>query len=341
MRLFKSVVHKTMTAFVAAGLLGASVASAQVQLRMGSEEPWGNPPRVAAQYGLDWLEQEAPKATNNAVRVKVSGNATLGPEKELLKSVASGVIDACAASPGNAAALVPELQLFSASYLFTSFDHALQVLGNDAFFHRLQQIVRDRKLGMQLAGVGISGSRNLYNRVKALNNADGLRGMKMRVMNSPTEFKVWSTLGMLPTTIPAPEIYSALQSGVVDAAESSIPAIVGNKYYEVAPNITLTHHQFNLTLYFIGDRALAKVPEAQRPALMKAFREAGLVQARAAVNLQAEKLAFLKSQPNVNVAEVDTKQFATKLAAVQDEVATSLKVEDVLKVIRNAQPAGK
>lgn len=322
----------------AAGVLCATASQAAVTLRMGSEEPFGNPPRVAAQYGLDWLAENAGPRTNGEVRVRVQGNAALGPEKELLKSVSSGVIDACVASPGNAAALVPELQLFSASYLFSGFDHVLNVLENDAFFDRLQQIVRDRKLGMQLAAVSVTGSRNLYNRVRVIKEMDDMHGLKMRVMNSPTETKVWGTLGMMPATIPAPEIYSALQSGVVDAGESSIPAIVASKYYEVAPNISLTHHQFNLMFYFIGDKALAKVPESARKPLLQAFREAGMVQARAAVKLQEENLDFLRQRPNVTVTPIDTEPFRKKLQPLQEEIAASFKMQDVLELVRKAQP---
>lgn len=324
-------------AAMAGALAWASAAQAAVTLRMGSEEPFSKPPRVAAQYGLDWLAENAGPRTNGEVKVRVSGNAALGPEKELLKSVSSGVIDACVASPGNAAALVPELQLFSASYLFDDFDHALRVLESDAFFERLQAIVRDRKLGMQLAAVSLTGTRNLYNRVKEVNSLDDLSGMKMRVMNSPTESKVWSALGTLPASIPAPEIYSALQSGVVDAGESSISAIVASKYYEVAPNITLTHHQFNLMFYFIGDRALSKVPEGSQGTLLGAFREAGMVQARAAVDLQEKSLGFLRERPKVTVTELDLAPFQQRLAPMQDELAEQLKVTDLLKVIRDAK----
>jgi TRAP-type C4-dicarboxylate transport system substrate-binding protein len=157
----------------------------------------------------------------------------------------------------------------------------------------------------------------------------------MRVMNSPTEFKVWSTLGMLPSTIPGPEIYSSLQSGVVDAADDGGQAALGGKYYEVAPHVTLTHHQYNLHLYVIGDKALAKIPAAQQPAVFKAFEDAAKFQLESAIKLSSEKLAFLKSQPKVTVSEVDARPFAQKLMPIQDEVAKQLKMEDVLRLIRS------
>jgi tripartite ATP-independent transporter DctP family solute receptor len=311
------------------------VASAATTLKVASEENFGNPPRVAAQYGLEHLKDGIAKATNNDFNVRIYPNGTLGSEKELIKSVGNGTIDATVMSPGNMAALLPEVQLFSSSYLFSSYDHAKKVLSNEQFMERMKKIVSDRKLGFQLAGISLTGTRNLYNRVKPVDSIDDLAGMKMRVMNSPTEFKVWSTLGMLPSTIPGPEIYSSLQSGVVDAAESSLPAIVGGKYYEVASNVTLTHHQYNLHLYVIGDKALAKIPAAQRPAVMKAFEDAAKFQVDAAVKLADEKLQFLRAQPKVTVSEVDPRPFAKKLVPIQDEVAKSLKMEDVLALIRS------
>ncbi|HEX6979730.1 MAG TPA: TRAP transporter substrate-binding protein [Alphaproteobacteria bacterium] len=320
-------------------VLGAytATAHAQVSLRVASEEPFSNPPRLAAQFGLEHLRDNVPRLTGNAVSIQLYPGAALGSEKELIRSVGSGIIDATVMSPGNAGSLIPEVQLFSASYLFTNYAHAKRVLTNDAFFNRLHKIIADKKLGFQLAGLSLTGTRNLYSRTRAVDSLESLKGIKMRVMNSPTEYKVWSTLGTLPSAIPGPEIYSALQTGVVDAAESSLPAIASGKYYEVAPNITLTHHQFNLHIYLVGDRALAKVPEAARPGFLKAFREAAEHQLDAAIRLADQTLAHLRQQSNVKVIEIDTKPLAERLRPIQDEVAANLKVTDVLEMIRSMQ----
>jgi TRAP-type C4-dicarboxylate transport system substrate-binding protein len=163
---------------------------------------------------------------------------------------------------------------------------------------------------------------------------DDIKGMKMRVMANPTEFKVWSALGTLPANIPAPEIYTSLQTGVVDAAESSLPAIVTGKYYEVGPHIVLTHHQYNIHMYFLRDSVLDKLPPDVQKKVLDTFREAGAVQFKAAVRMADEKLAELKNKPGVTVSEVDTRLFAAKVQDIQDEEAKSLEVTDVLKLIR-------
>ena len=317
-------------------MAGAGVTNAaEVVIRLGSEEPFKTPPGIAAQYGLEFLAQELPKRTGGKVEVKLFPGAVLGNERALVKALTVGGVDATVVSSSNAAPLVKEAGFLAAAYLFESYAQAERALITDTrLFTRLQQLVKEKKQGFELVGLALTGTRNLYNRVKPVKSPDDLKGMKMRVMANPTEFKVWSTLGTLPTNIPAPEIYTSLQTGVVDAAESSLPAIVTGKYYEVAPHVVLTHHQYNVHMYFLGDRTLAKVPADLQKVVLDTFREAGAVQLKAAIKLADEKLAELKSKPGVTVTEVDTKAFASKLRDVQDEVAKELGVQDLLKLIR-------
>lgn len=317
-----------------AATLLATSASAEINMRVASEEIFADPPKVAAQTALEYVAEKLPEATGGEIEVTLYPNAALGSEKELIQSVATGTVDATILSPGNAAGMVPELQLFSASYLFKDYAHVRAVIQDDAFYEAMQMVVADRKTGFQLAGIGLTGTRNLYNRVKTVAQMEDLSGLKMRVMSSPTEFKVWSELGTLPTNIAAPEIYTSLQTGVVDAAESSLPAIAGNKYYEVAPHITLTHHQFNLHFLLISDVTLGKIPEAQHDTVMQVFREAGLKEVDAAEALSESVLADLRGRPGVTVTEVDTAPFADQLGDIQDEVAADLGMESVLQLIR-------
>ncbi len=326
-----------MLTFVAAGLmsLAALPALSDVNLRIASEETFADPPKVAAQSALQYIEAELPKVTNGAVTATLYPNGALGTEKELIKAVADGTVDAIVLSVGNAAAIVPEVQLFSASYLFESYDHARATLEDPAFFAAMQKIIADRHTGFQLAGMGLTGTRNYYSRTKPITKVEDLEGVKMRVMSSPTEFEVWSTLGTMPTTIPGPEIYTSLQTGVVDSAESSLPAISGNKYYEVAPYILLTQHQYNIHLFVISDMALAKLDDAQKAAVMQTFREAGLLEIDSAIALTEKVLAELRSLPGVQVNEVDIPAFAEKLRPLQDKTAEELGMVPVLEMIRS------
>lgn len=322
---------------IVAVFVASPVHAEKVVLRMGTNDHFSDPPKVGGQIAFQWLQKTVAERTNGEVEIKIYPGAQLGAEKDAVKMLKSGGIDISPDSPGNLAALVPEVGLFSASYLFTDFDHFERAMSDKRFFNRLKKIVQDRNLGYQLVGIGATGSRNVYNRTREVNSAEDLKGLKMRVMASPAEYKVWSTLGMLPSTITSTEIYSALQSGVVDAAESSVPYIVGNKYYEVAPYITLTNHQISAHIYLIGDKALAKVPQQHRAALLDTLYETGRMHIRATARLSEQKLVELRAKPGVKVSTVNPTPFIAKLRPLQDEIAKNLAVEDLLGVIREHQ----
>lgn len=328
-----------LTLALAVGLvLGAAatpaLAQAEVVLKMASNAHRADPPKVGDQVAFDWLAEELKKQTDGAVALEVYWGGSLGAEAKLHQSLETGVLDVLPNSGSNIANVVPEIGLLSTSYLFRDFDHYKAVVNDPAFFDRLQEIVRDRDLGYQLVGMGATGSRNLYNRQREIVTPDDAAGMKMRVMSSPIEFRVWQTLGLLPTNLPSTEIYLSLQTGVVDASESSIPFIVSNKYYEVAPYITLTNHQISTHLYFMNDASIASLPEEHRETVLALFREAGNKQIDATKRLSTEMLDELRGNPNVTVTEVDTRPFAEKLTSLQGEVAEELGVEDLLAAIR-------
>lgn len=310
-------------------------ASAETVLRMASNAHRADPPKVGDQVAFDWLKQELAAQTDGEVHLEIYWGGSLGAEAQLHQSLESGAIDVLPNSGSNIAKVVPEIGLLSTSYLFRDFDHYKEVVNDPAFFERLQEIVRNHELGYQLVGMGATGSRNLYNRRQEVAKPEDAAGMKMRVMSSPIEFRVWQTLGLLPTNLPSTEIYMSLQTGVVDAAESSIPFIVSNKYYEVAPYITLTNHQISTHLYFMNDDSIAALPDEHRETVLRLFREAGNKQIDATKRLSKEMLDALRANPNVTVTEVDTKPFAEKLSSLQGEVAEELGVEDLLAVIRS------
>ena len=310
-------------------------ADATVELRMASNAHRTDPPTVGDQVAFEWLQQAVEEQTNSEVSIEVYWGQALGDEAQLLSGLETGVVDILPNAGSNVARVIPQAGLLSTSYLFRDFDHYKAVVNDDAFFGRLQEIVDELDLGYQLVGMGATGSRNLYNRAREIETPEDAQGLKMRVMASPVEFKVWSTMGMIPSNVPSSEIYMALQTGVVDAAESSIPFIVSNKYYEVAPHISLTNHQISTHLYFMNDEALARVPEEHRDTLLALLRETGNRHIDATKELSAEMLETLRAQPGVTVTEVDTAEFADKLVALQDEVAKELGVTDLLEVIRS------
>ncbi|ULB09738.1 TRAP transporter substrate-binding protein [Cereibacter azotoformans] len=310
------------------------MAQAQVVLKLASNAVRSDPPRVGDQIAFEWLQSELESRTNGEVTLEIYWGGALGAEAQLVQSLETGVIDILPNSGSNAASTLPEAGLFSTSYLFRDFDHYRAVANDPAFFDRLAELQAARNAGYRLVGLGATGSRNLYNRTRPVATPEEAAGLKMRVQSSPIEFRIWQTLGLIPTAIPSTEIYLSLQTGVVDASESSIPFIMSNKYYEVAPYITLTNHQISTHLYFLNDASLQRVPEEHRQVLLGLLRETGNRHIDATADLSETMLEELRAQPGVTVTEADTKAFANRLVELQDEAAAELGVTDLLATIR-------
>ncbi len=322
-------------ALALAGALGsATLAMAEVNLKMASNAIQSTPAKVGDQIAFEWLAEEIEKQTQGDVTLTIYWGGSLGSEASLMGSLESGALDILPNSGSNLAANIPQAGLFSTSYLFRDFDHYEAVVTDPAFYDRFAEIVDAQSDAYRLAGIGATGSRNLYNRVRAIARPEDGAGLKIRVQSSPIEFQVWQTLGMLPTSIPSTEIYLSLQTGVVDAAESSIPFIMSNKYYEVAPFISLTNHQISTHFFFINNASLEKIPEEHRETVLRLLRETGTKQIEATAQLSAALEEELRNLPGVTVTDITVADFEEPLRALQDQVAEDLGVTDLLTMIR-------
>lgn len=327
--------HRKTKVLLAAAVVVLGGASAQAEtLRVGSVEAFNNPARLGVQFGLEHLQETLPETSGGQLDVKLFPGGVLGSETESLKDLKSGVLDAAVVSPGNAASIIPQLQLFSTSYLFSDFDHVLRVLTDETFREELDKIIAAQDVGLRLGGIAVTGARTLYTRTREVATPDDMTGIKMRVMNSPTEFKVWSAFGALPVNVSWTELYSALQSGVVDAAEASITAIMNAKFYEVAPHISLTEHQYNLQFYFVSDKTLSDLDDELAQTLLETVDKSAQVASENSIRLAAESAERLAAVESITITEVDKPQFQTLVSDLQDQVAEDNGMMQVLERIR-------
>jgi len=180
-----------------------------------------------------------------------------------------------------------------------------------------QQVSKDAKdlLGIEVLSLGASGFRVFLSK-KPIQTADDVRGIRLRVPEIPTWVEMARSLGANPTPIPAGEIYTALQTGVIDAFESPADFILSSKNYEVAGYITRTHHIFTEVSMMASARKMASLPvnvqkvirESAFEAVQKEMWEANLKAQESAWNDLAKRI---KANPNPDIAS-----FRSKMAQV-------------------------
>jgi len=314
------------------GAAGPAMAGApEITLRAGHDQP----PKSMYDEGHQYFARKMAERTNGRVQVQVFPAAQLGSEVVMVEGLRMGSIDIVNAHVANLATVVPELALFSVSYLFKDQDHYERAINNPKFQQRIAQIVEGKNLGIKVIGFYTAGIRSLYNRNVPVRTPEDLKGLKIRVMANPVEAKVWKTLGAIPTPMATGEVYSALQSGIIDGGENSPSVVEGFKYYEGAPYLVLTEHQRSVVLLLINEKRLKGLPSDIQKILLDTALEASDYERKRDAELNAEAIERMKSK-GAKVIEPDRAKFASLIGPIQDEVARDLKMEDVLAMIRAA-----
>lgn len=303
-------------------------------LKAGCDQPIGEHVHYVA---LARMAERLEKRSQGRIKIDIYPGSQLGSETEMLEALGMGAQDLVTSSFGNAGTFIPEYGFFSVSYLFQSFDHLRNVLySGPEFLEKLQKITDSKPLNLKLLAVTSVGARYMYCRTRPVKTLSDLKGIKMRVMSSPIESKNWSLLGTMPASIPQAEIYTALQTGVVDAAESSAQVIFAKKFYEVAPYICLTQHQFGISGIFMSKLTFDKLPADLREMVIQVAAEV----AKECFDLSERNdkvyIEKLSQQPHVQIVDVQRGELAKRVAPLQDEVAKQLGAEDFLSLIRKA-----
>jgi len=304
-------------------------------LKVGHDQPENSSYHV----GMVQFAKLVAERTGGKVKVEVFPTAQLGNEVKLLESVRLGTVDLATCGCANASTVVPELGFFSVSYLFAGQQHFERAMAPDGEIMKImEKMVADKNAGARMVGLFTTGKRSIVNKVRPIKNTADVKGMKIRVMASPIEQKVWTTLGAQPTSIPTPETYSALQTGVVQAAENAPIIILGWKFYEPCKYYSLTEHQFFMAPVFMSEKTYQKLPADLRNIVLKCIQEASVYERQQDLQLNEKALEQLKTLGCLINADVDKDSFISRLKGIQDETAAQMKVQNILNLIRKTRP---
>lgn len=325
-----SVVRSFLIGIAVFAVSAATEAQAQTKLRFGHDQPVGS----MYDEGHQALKRIAADKTAGKVQVDVFPAAQLGSEVAMLEGVRLGSLDGMVVHYGNASTVVPELTMFSVSYLFKDADHYERVISDPKFFDALSKLVDSKGLGLKLVGIYSAGVRNVYTRKGEAKTPEDFKGTKIRVMNNPIEARIWSTIGTIPTPMNFGEVYQSLQTGVLDAAENGLSTIESNRHYEAAKTIILTEHQRAFALLLVNEKKFNSLPADVQKQFLDAAREASAVQRKRDIELNVEAIERMKAKGTAFVVPERAK-FATLIIPIQDEVAANQKVTDLLALVRS------
>jgi TRAP-type transport system periplasmic protein len=222
-----------------------------------------------------WYERFAANvkaALGDRVTLGYFPDSQLGKEADIVQQVKVGSVDMMITGSSIWATVAPEFGMLDLGYVFDSYPHAFKAL-ESGVGDQLGKILSDRTGCTVLGWASHFGPRSVYtkNPVKSLAE---LKGVKLRVLPAPAFIETFKIMGAIPTPIPINELYTALQTGVVDGFEHDTASVLQYKFAELVKNCWLTEHLFSPMVAVIGKRGLDKVPADIRPAFLKAATDA-------------------------------------------------------------------
>ncbi|WP_319517882.1 TRAP transporter substrate-binding protein [uncultured Martelella sp.] len=229
-----------------------------------------NPPDHPLHISMEFMGERLSELTDGAWDIQVFPNGQLGNQRESMELVQSCVLDMAKSNASELEAFEPTYSALNLPYLFLSEDHQFDVLTGD-----IGQEILDASHDKGFQGVAflLEGARSFYGN-KPINTPADLQGMKVRVQPSPSAIRMVELLGGSPTPLAYGELYSALQQGVVDAAENNPTALTTVRHGEVADYFSLDEHTMIPSVVVISNCAWDSMSDEDKAAFQQAAQEA-------------------------------------------------------------------
>ena len=217
--------------------------------------------------------------TTGRIRVDLYPAAQLGDHNSALQQIAKGTLEMANANMGNLATVYyPKLAAINMPFLFTSHEHARRALDytmNPLVKEMIDECVAES--GIRIISLLPASPRYMTNNKRPIAAPDDMKGLKMRTMEVVPHMVMMESFGAIPVPISFPELYTSLQTNVVDGQENQLMNIEAQKFYQVQKYVSMTGHTIDIASNVVSEKFYRSLPEDLRAALIEAERIAQLV----------------------------------------------------------------
>lgn len=293
------------TAMMVSSLAMGVSAAENITLKYAELNPDGH---IMDECG-DYFAQLVSEMSEGRITIEVYPAGQLGDEKTMYQTIqmGGGAIDICRGNTNSLADFgAKKLNLFGLPFVFRDREHLWNVLDSeigDEFLAEMQEI------GSGMVGLFYldEGSRNFFTKEGIeIRTAADLEGLKLRVPTTEIMTETTTALGVQSTPISFSELYSALQAGTVDGAEQPHSGYYSNKFFEVAPNYSLTGHTYSPSIILMSENVWSKLDEEAQQILVEAGQATEAWNKENIEKLDAELLEQIKAD-GANVIEIEDK----------------------------------
>ena len=244
--------------------------------------------------------------TNGGVAITVYPNSGLGPAQQALNLVRGGSVEIVQSGSTTFNGLVGETAALELPFLFRDAGHAYRVLDG-----KVGQDLLDKLDQHGLKGLAFleNGWREVTNNRRPVRSHEDIKGLKIRTTPNPFHIQAFQLLGANPVPLAYAELYSALETGAVDAQEHPLPVLWAAKFYEIQKYLTLTHHAYSPLLLVMNKPKYEALPAEYKTVLLEAAREVANYQRDLNAKQVAEIIAGLKKAGVEVIEQIDTAGF--------------------------------
>ncbi|MBY3307587.1 TRAP transporter substrate-binding protein [Rhizobium laguerreae] len=295
------------TAAVAAATMSKSALGAQFRYKLGHSTPADHPfSKRLVEASAEILEK-----TSGRLNIQVFPNSQLGGDNDLLSQVRSGAVEFFPAAGLILASVLPVTAINGMGFAFPNYDKVWEAVDGDLGNYVHGQI--GAKTGLvAMSKMWDLGYRQVTNSARPINTAADLNGLKLRVPGAPPLVSLFQGLGVAPVSMQFGEIYTALQTKVVDGQENPLSQIDIGKFYEVQKYMSLTNHVWDGFWIVANGAAWKRLPEDVQNVANAVFSEKAVLQRADLVSLNKSLVDQLKGK-GLAVNTTDTDSFRSRL----------------------------
>ncbi len=290
------------------------------------------PPGYPTVAATESLGKKLEAATNGRLSVQMFPSMQLGGEKETIEQTQIGAIQMLRVSVGSMGPIVDDINVVNMPFLFTNTAHAQRMMDGPIGQELLDKITASPNAGLVALCWMDSGARNLYNTKRPIKSIEDLKGLKFRVIGNPIFVDMMNALGGNGVAMGYDQVFSALQTGVIDGAENNPPSYVFSNHYTAAKYYSLTEHLIIPEVLVFSKRAWTSLSNDDQSLIKKLAREAQMEERELWKKYETQAMEKAKAAGCEIIEIADKAPFQNAVKPVWDKYGP--KYQDMIKRIQ-------
>lgn len=293
----------------------------------------GLDPSHPVHSAMVYMADRCKEISEGELTIEIYPSGQLGSEQQCVELLQIGSLAITKVSAAVMESFTEDFKVLGLPYVFRSREHSFKVLDGEIGDELLLSTVPFLIRGLCFYD---AGSRSFYTIDRSINHPDDLKGLKIRVMKSITAMEMVKAQGGSPTPISWGELYTALQSGVVDGAENNPPSFYTSHHYEVCKYYSINEHTMVPDVLIVSQKVWKKLTEQEKKWLQQAADDSVPVQRKLWADSEKESLEIVQRE-GVTVTYPDKKPFAEKVEALLESYRDDEKIFDLITRIKNVK----